>query len=85
LALRRPQQVLTQPNALRTVWRLPRWFYPTAGRAPLTYHTDLTRWSVNDDYAYLHSAARGQEFVLDTTDYPEAFTWVRSLLADSGK
>ncbi len=85
LTLCRPQQVFTKPNALRTVWRLPRWFYPTAGRAPLTYHTDLTRWSADDDYAYLRSAARGQEFVLDTADYPEALAWVRSLIPGSEK
>ncbi len=74
------QQLLTQPNALRTQWRLPRWFYPSAGRAPLTYHTDLSRWAVDETYAYLQSAARGQEFVFDTTHYPEAVAWVETLL-----
>ena len=71
---------LTAPNRLRTQWRLPRWFYPTAGRPPLSYHTALTRWACTDDYAYLHSATRGQEFVLDTVYYPEALSWIVDLL-----
>ena len=74
------RQILTAPAALRTQWRLPRWFYPEAGRPPLTYHTDPTRWRVDGDHAYLQSAARGQEFVLDTTYYPEALPWIRALL-----
>lgn len=74
------RQLLTNPNALRTQWRLPRWFYPTAGRPPLTYHADLARWSVDEAYAYLRSATRGQEFVFDTSDYPEAIAWAETLL-----
>jgi len=72
---------LTAPGALRTLWQLPRWFYPHPERPPLTYHRDLTRWSLTDEFAYLRSATRGQEFVLDTTYYPEALGWVRGLLA----
>ena len=71
---------LTAPNRLRTQWRLPRWFYPAADKPPLSYHTDLTRWSCDDEYAYLCSATRGQEFVLDTTNYPEAVPWVMTLM-----
>lgn len=78
----RTPQILTAPNSLRTAWKLPRWFYP-AERPPLTYHNDLTRWQVDDDYAYLQSAARGQEFVLDTAYYPEALAWVWSVLGMS--
>lgn len=71
---------LTTPGRLRTHWRLPRWFYPMEDKPLLSYHTDRTRWSCDDDYAYLRSAMRGQEFVLDTKHYPEAVTWVNSLL-----
>lgn len=71
---------LTAPGQLRTHWRLPRWFYPLADQPPLSYHTDHTRWLCDDDYAYLRSAMRGQEFVLDTQHYPEALAWVISLL-----
>ena len=71
---------LTAPGRLRTQWRLPRWFYPAAGKPPLSYHTDLTRWSCDDEHAYLGSAMRGQEFVLDTVYYPEAVPWAMALL-----
>lgn len=74
------KRCLTAKGKLRTQWRLPRWFYPTEDRLPLSYHTDRTRWSWDDDYAYLRSAMRGQEFVLDTTYYPEAVVWATSLL-----
>jgi hypothetical protein len=72
---------LTAPGRLRTHWRLPRWFYPQEGKPPLSYHTDYNRWSCDDDYAYLRSAMRGQEFVLDTQHYPKAIAWVNSLLS----
>jgi hypothetical protein len=71
---------LTAKGRLRTHWRLPRWFYPDGDKPPLSYHTDPTRWSCDDDYAYLRSAMRGQEFVLDTQYYPEAMVWVALLL-----
>lgn len=71
---------LTAPYQLRTQWRLPRWFYPAAGRPPLSYHTDRARWACDNDYTYLHSATRGQEFVLDTASYPEALAWAVELL-----
>lgn len=71
---------LTAPSRLRTQWRLPRWFYPAPDKPPLSYHTDLTRWSCDDEYTYLCSATRGQEFVLDTTFYPEAVPWLMALM-----
>ena len=71
---------LTAPNALRTLWRLPPWFYPTEDKPPLTYHTVPLRWSRDADYTYLRSAMRGQEFVLDTAHYPEAVQWVARML-----
>lgn len=74
---------LTAPNRLRTQWRLPRWFYPAEGKPPLRYHTDLRRWVCDDEYTYLHSATRGQEFVLDTAYYPEAVAWAVDLLQNA--
>ncbi|MEZ4682602.1 MAG: hypothetical protein R2932_51185 [Caldilineaceae bacterium] len=72
---------LTAPQALRTQWRLPRWFYPNRARAPLTYHGDPMRWAVDERYAYLRSATRGQEFVLDSAAYPEALPWLHNLVS----
>lgn len=71
--------VLTAPGALRTRWRLPGWFYPTASRKPLSYHGDTSRWSRDEEFTYLRSAMRGQEFVLDTADYPETLAWLAGL------
>lgn len=73
---------LTAPNEdRRTYWCLPGWFYPFGNppRPPLTYHENPGRWILNGDHVILRSASRGQEFVFDTGEYPEAVDWVRSL------
>ncbi len=62
------------------LWELPTWFYPSDGRLPLTYHGDLARWQRNDRSTLLNTVARGQEFVLDCGEYPEAVEWLKSLL-----
>ena len=71
------QLLLTNPNGSGvTDWRLPRSFYPDNGRCPLTYHPKLHRWKHDDRYAYLQSASRGQEFVLDLDQYPSVMDWL---------
>jgi hypothetical protein len=69
-----------QASVRRSFWRLPEWFYPADGRPPLTYHSNLGRWRVEGNHAYLRSVKRGQEFVLDTRHYPEAQTWAEELV-----
>jgi hypothetical protein len=71
--------VLTSPGASRTIWDLPAWFEPRDGRPALGYHEDPGRWTRSKDRVRLQSVARGQEFVLDTTKYPEAIPWLRQL------
>jgi hypothetical protein len=71
---------LTAPGCTRSVWRLPDWFHPREGRVPLTYHRNTERWSMEDEHTILRSVPRGQEFVLDTDEYPEAVEWVRSIV-----
>ena len=69
--------VLTNPNGSGvTDWRLPRCFYPDNDKPPLTYHPKLHRWRHDDQYAYLQSASRGQEFVLDLDQYPDVTDWL---------
>ena len=69
--------ILTDPNGSGvTDWRLPRCFYPDEGKCPLTYHPKLDRWRHDDRYAYLKSASRGQEFVLDLDQYPDVTDWL---------
>jgi hypothetical protein len=71
---------LTGPgSSKRSRWRLPTWFYP-AGRPPMTYHAAPKRWERADGHAYLNSAGRGQEFVLDMDYYPEARGWLEDIL-----
>jgi hypothetical protein len=75
-----PALCLTAPGGLRTRWRLPRWCSPRNDCVPFTYNGAMSRWQLQDDHVLLQSAYRGQEFVLDTEQYPEAVQWVRDLL-----
>lgn len=75
------EQVLTQSGETRSVWRLPQWFYPDGkSRKPMSYHSDPDRWTSSADGVTLRTVARGQEFVLNCDDYPEAMDWVISLI-----
>ena len=63
-----------------SVWELPKWIYPKDGRTPLTYHRNLSRWQRTDRATRLKTVPRGQEFVLDCKEYPEAKRWLYGLL-----
>lgn len=76
--------VLTRDGLTRSSWRLPKWFHPSNRRSCLTYHTNVARWQpLEDEYVSLTSVSRGQEFVLDTADYPEAQSWARGLIENN--
>jgi Nucleotide modification associated domain 3 len=70
--------ILTEANSNCSVWQLPRWFHPN-GRPALSYHSKRSRWTDCDHSMRLQSVGRGQEFVLDVDQYPEARDWLRSL------
>jgi len=74
----RPELILTETDSNCSVWRLPRWFDPR-GRAPLTYNGEPTRWTDCGTSMRLQSVGKGQEFVLDVDQYPEARAWLRSI------
>lgn len=76
---------LTKQGSSRSLWSLPAWFAPDTSRPALGYHSDRTRWRRGGERVDLQSAARGQEFVLDTSWYPEAIHWVRGLLEASAR
>src|SRR5699024_1860737 len=77
----RPELQLTAADSTKpTLWALPPWFFPAAGKKPLTYHANLERWQREGTRTLLQSVYRGQEFVLDTKDYPEAQAWVEGLI-----
>jgi len=64
----------------RSLWRLPRSFYPAGEKKPLSYHESMARWQMKDHCAILQSAGRGQEFVLDAHEYPEAVEWAERMI-----
>jgi len=76
------EQRLTAPDATGvTDWRLPSGLFPEPGREPLSYHHNSGRWQREDEqWCRLRSAARGQEFVLDTGQYPAVWPWIARLL-----
>jgi hypothetical protein len=75
-----PDLCLTAPGSLRSIWRLPAWMYPAAGRSGLSYHRNLQRWTAGPDHVLLQTVGRGQEFVLDCDGYPEALDWLAAIL-----
>jgi len=75
---------LTDPkSSSRGVWQLPGWFYPRNDQSPLSYHPDITRFKKRGAHTIVSSAARGQEFIMDTNNYPEAIRWARQLIANA--
>jgi hypothetical protein len=76
-----PALQLTAPNAEKTsTWELPGWFHPGGCRTPLTYHANLIRWNRVGSRTELRAVARGQEFVLNCDEYPEAIDWASGLI-----
>jgi len=72
---------LTDPAATTpSQWQLPKWFYPHDGLCPLTYHSNLDRFQNTKTGTRLNAVARGQEFILDTREFPEAIEWLKMLL-----
>jgi hypothetical protein len=72
---------LTEPGKNRGNWRLPGWMYPFPGKKPLTFHRTRRQWKKDGKWALLQVADRGQEFVLDCSEYPQQKVkeWVASL------
>lgn len=73
--------VLTRQSAKPSLWSVPTWLYPfNQDREPLSFHHKLERWQLEQDHCLLQSVARGQEFVLDVEQYPEAKAWLSALV-----
>jgi hypothetical protein len=71
---------LTKTGATRSVWSLPAWFMPQVGKPTLTYHPRPDQWECDGTSVTLRSAAKGQEFVLDGTAYPQVDAWLADLI-----
>lgn len=83
----KPSLCLTSPGqSKRSLWRLPEWFYPFhSRRTPLSYHADPSRWALNGDGCSLCTVGRGQEFVLDAKEYPEALVWLLAIINEGSR
>lgn len=74
-------RVLTAEDAAsRSIWNLPSWF---AAEPRLSYHGNACRWKVGNLTCQLQTVGRGQEFVLDCENRPEAIPWIRNLFLGS--
>lgn len=71
---------LTAPGCSRSVWSLPGCFAPGDGRATFSGHHRASRWSQANGRVQLQSVGRGQEFVLNVADCPEAAAWIRTVV-----
>lgn len=71
---------LTASGESRSVWRLPAWFHPYRKSTSLTYHRDPDRWRHRGNHVLLRTSPRGQEFVLDCDEFPDAIAWIASML-----
>lgn len=74
--------VLTAPgkDTPKSLWRIPDWLAPQAGRPTLSYHGDAARWSKDEPgFVRLQTVAKGQEFVFDAGTLPAASAWVERL------
>lgn len=68
---------LTEPDGrLPSIWSVPPWLDIAAGGVGFTYHPP-ERWMGD---GRLRTAARGQEFVADIKDLPDAEIWISNLL-----
>ncbi|MEO8120964.1 MAG: hypothetical protein ABI606_16790 [Rhodoferax sp.] len=77
-----PSLKLSAEGKSKSVWNVPTWLEPTQGRPPLTYHSNNDRWTRDGNALNLATVAKGQEFVLDASYYPEAFPWALQLIQE---
>jgi len=71
---------LTKMNSPKvSIWQLPKWFFPNNGKPPLTYHSDIKRWTETNKYVILNSVNKGQEFVLNCSIYEQSEKWLLQL------
>ena len=81
-----PLLQLTAHGQNRSVWQLPGWMLPVDGRPALSYHPKAKAWErLPGDLVRLHTAAKGQEFVLNTPDFTLAQKWLEQLFAQEPK
>jgi hypothetical protein len=63
-----------------SLWAVPAWLHPSEGGVGITYHGSAARWSPGR----CRIASRGQEFVADVGDRPDALAWLVSTIREMG-
>ena len=74
---------LTEPNAQRSLWRLPNSFLPSSGEPILSYHYDKQRWRKDDKGVLLKTVGRGQEFIMNIDKHPDILDWVKTIFSEA--
>jgi len=64
-------------SRLPSVWQVPSWLNPKARGTGMTFHP-LERWA---ESGTCRAAARGQEFIADIGERPDAIEWLDRLFA----
>jgi hypothetical protein len=75
---------------LASLWQVPPWMYPwkerNVERTPLSHHGRKDRWNcLGSGDVTLQSVGRGQEFIFNTDEYPEAKQWAEDLIDNCRK
>jgi hypothetical protein len=68
----------------RSLWRMPFWFYPRNGMYPMSYHRDQKKYVQGQNHVNIQTVAKGQEFVINCDQYPEAIGWAKKLIMKHG-
>ena len=73
--------LLSAPGYTKSHWKLPKWFYPkNEGHVCLTSHKNPERWHKKKNHVILDTVPRGQEFIFDCEQYPEAIDWLKQIM-----
>lgn len=81
-----PELQLTAPDSKGcSLWKLPKWFFPSKRKSSLSFHNNEEVWEKRKDCVYLQTVGRGQEFILDCQEYPKALKWISNLITKSAK
>jgi hypothetical protein len=78
-----PARVLSAPGENMSVWRVPGWMHPDAGRARFSYIHEATRWGhAEQGAAFVRTIGKGQEIVMGTDETAPVDAWLAALFED---
>jgi hypothetical protein len=81
-----PRLCLTAPGQKhRSIWSLPRAFYPPGTPPGLSYHRDKQRWTRRSTDVLLRTVGKGQEFVIDLAGRSGLADWLVDILGEAAQ